>query len=145
MPGANRTTILVRRPSREIVPSSRQHSNKFQTLAEVAHPSESLRRFRGRFEPAKSIPGSNAGAASGGESALQFRRPVVPRIDFPPRRPHIRSTTGGQELVRGRIQRDDRTVPFQLRRGNRRLGLENVDAKKKKMKTMIPADKTRLS
>lgn len=38
----------------------------FQTFAEVAHTFESLRRFRGRFEPAKSIPRSNTGAASGG-------------------------------------------------------------------------------
>lgn len=111
---------------RETIPSSRQHFNNFQTITEVAHTLESLRRFCGRFEPAKSISRSNTGATSGSKSALQFCRPVVPGIDFPARRPYIRTTTGGQKLVRGRIQRDDRTVPFQLCRGNRQLNLDFI-------------------
>lgn len=91
---------------------------QFQTFAEVAHTFESLRRFRGRFESTKSIPGSNAGAASGGKGALQFCRAVVAGIDFPAWRHHICSTSGGQELVRRGVQRDDRTLPLQLCRGD---------------------------
>lgn len=91
---------------------------QFQTLAEVAYTSESLRWLCGRSEPAQPIPRSNTGAAFGGKGALQFRRAIVTGVDFPTRRHYIRSTTGGQELVRGRIQCDDRTVSFQLCRGD---------------------------
>lgn len=113
-PRANGKTIsrLSRSRSVSTVPA------QFQTLAEVAYTFESLRRLCGRSEPAQPIPRSNTGAAFGGKGALQFRRAIVTGVDFPTRRYHIRSTTGGQELVRGRIQRDDRTVPLQLRRGN---------------------------
>lgn len=108
-----------------------------QTLAEVAHTFESLRRLRGRSEPAKSIPRSNTGTAFGRAGSLQLRRAVIAGIDFPTRRHHICPTTGWQELVRRRIQCDDRAVSFQLCRGKSAHGSRFYKYKREKLSVYV--------